>query len=108
MLVSLIHAHYDRDHLESVKKEMEKMGAPKIKAIYVECHDIVMALEGCHRIRACKELGLVPEFDFLDYDTVCNLDVTDKSLGLDVDMPGTTIENLVDDCHRRELIAFID
>jgi hypothetical protein len=67
MKVALVHDHYDAAHLEAVKAEMATMGAPVIKAVYMECYDLYAALEGCHRIRAAKELGLVPIIDEVEY-----------------------------------------
>lgn len=68
MIIHLLHNHYDKEHLEEVKKEMLKRGAPTIKAYKVE-NGFYMAIEGCHRLRACKELGLTPKIDILtDYN----------------------------------------
>lgn len=50
----------DPAHLESVKADMIKMGAPTIHV--VDCGDYLMALEGSHRLIAAEELGIAPEF----------------------------------------------
>ena len=104
--IALVHNHYDQEHLAEVKAAMLELGAPKIKAIWMECYNMYAALEGCHRIRAAKELGLIPEIVELDYNDVCDLDVTDPMLGLDLDNPGSTVAWLVDDCYRRVCIDF--
>lgn len=106
MNIALVHKHYNKDHLEAVKKEMVVLGAPKIKAIWMECYGHFAALEGCHRIRAAKDLGLTPEIIELDYDDVAELDLTDESLGLDLDNPGSTVAWLIDDSHKSAIIEF--
>ncbi|HOV70373.1 MAG TPA: hypothetical protein PLZ84_08635 [Clostridia bacterium] len=58
--IALMHAEYDKKHLEEVKKIMEVKGAPTIRAIWSDMYGIWLAIEGCHRIRAAKELGLTP------------------------------------------------
>jgi hypothetical protein len=106
MEISLIHDHYNDDHLAEVMAEMTTLGAPTIRAIWMACYDMWAALEGCHRIRAAEKLGLVPVIDPIDYDDVCDMDCTDGALGLDLDNPGTPVADLVDDCYRRTVIAF--
>lgn len=61
MRIALVHDHYDVEHLAEVIEQMKTLGAPKIHAVWMECYGHYAALEGCHRIRAAKELGLVPE-----------------------------------------------
>lgn len=56
--IRLMHSHYDPEHLDEVKTEMLKLGAPSIRAIWSEAHGMWYAVEGCHRIRAAKELGI--------------------------------------------------
>lgn len=71
MDIALYHSHYNQDHLDTVKAEMDKLGTPTIKAIWSDCYKMWMAVEGCHRIRAAKELGLIPEIDDIsDQETV--------------------------------------
>ena len=67
MRIALVHNHYDKSHLEAVKKEMVKKGAPVIHAVWMECFGHWQALEGCHRLRAAKELGLTPEIEEVEY-----------------------------------------
>jgi hypothetical protein len=69
----------------------------------MECYDMYAALEGCHRIRAAKELGLIPEIEEVEYSET--MSVKDPSLNLDLDND-YTIAELVDDCHRRTVIDF--
>ena len=61
MQIALLHKHYNEQHLAEVKAEMEKRGTPTLRAIWSEVYGMWMAVEGCHRIRAAKELGLTPE-----------------------------------------------
>lgn len=58
--IALYHKQYDPKHLEEVKSEMLKLGAPEIRAIWSEVYGVWMAVEGCHRLRAAHELGLTP------------------------------------------------
>lgn len=80
MQIALIHNHYDKAHLEAVKAEMAVLGAPAIKAVWMECWGVWAALEGCHRIRAAADLGLTVEIDAVEYSE----DVTSEDLGLDL------------------------
>ena len=67
MRVALLHNHYDEEHLAQVMEEMKQLGAPKIHAVWMDCYGHWVALEGCHRIRAAKELGLTPEIIEVEY-----------------------------------------
>ena len=67
MKIALVHKHFNADHLNDVKNEMMEMGAPVIRAVWMECYQMYAALEGCHRIRAAKELGLIPIIDEVEY-----------------------------------------
>lgn|SRR5574344_749998 len=103
MYIALAHKQYDEDHLEEVKKEMLEKGAPVIRAVYVECYDCYVALEGCHRIRAAKELGLTPVIDELDYDDIKDLPMNSDGFDFDND---DTFESFLDTAHRRTMIQF--
>jgi uncharacterized ParB-like nuclease family protein len=96
MNIALVHSHYDADHLEAVKAEMVTLGAPVIKAVYMECYDLYAALEGCHRIRAAQELGLTPVIKEVEYSN----DLVD---GMDGDW---TISEIADNCHKSTIISF--
>ena len=110
MLVSLVHDFFEPAHLEQVKKEMLELGAPTIRVI--DCCDYYSAVEGCHRLRAAKALGLVPKFVVIDIDD-------DLSNGLDSlmsEIPGLDLDNgddstvdwFLSDATRRALIEFIE
>lgn len=60
MTIALYHKHYDENHLAEVKEIMKVKGAPVIRAIWSDIYGMWMAIEGCHRIRAAKELGIIP------------------------------------------------
>jgi hypothetical protein len=60
MTFALVHKEFDEDHLEEVKEIMKRKGAPVIRCIWSEVYGLWLAIEGCHRIRAAKELGLIP------------------------------------------------
>lgn len=92
MSIALFHSHFDQEHLDSVKNEMIKMGAPKIRAIWSESYDMWLAVEGCHRIRAAQELGLTPIIiDITNNKTV--------SYQLDGETVRTTVARLSEDLH---------
>ncbi len=91
MKIALVHNHYDNEHLAEVIEEMKTLGAPTIKAVWMECYGHWAALEGCHRIRAAKEMGLTPEIEEVEYsDDHCDVDgmtvaeVADRSRESDV------------------------
>lgn len=60
------------ERLETVKAEMETMGAPTIRV--VDCGDHYMALEGSHRLAAAHALSLTPELVIFAQDDM--LDIT--------------------------------
>lgn len=60
------------EKLETVKREMETLGAPTIRV--VNCGDHYMALEGSHRLAAAHALGLEPELVVFEQDEM--LDIT--------------------------------
>lgn len=96
------HAYFDAEHLERVKDEMAVLGAPRIKAVWVESHGAWVALEGCHRIRAAAALGLVPEIDEVEWsDTMTTDDVVPGSFD-----DTWTVAEICDDAHRRPIISF--
>ena len=103
MDIILYHKHYDKNHLASVKNEMETLGAPEIKAIWSEVYGAWLAIEGCHRIRAAKELGITPTIiDVSDLETVAvQIDGED----VNVTVPELAIE-LTDDAYKSEMISF--
>lgn len=101
MKIALLHGHYNEQHLEDVKKEMLTLGAPKIHAVWMECYDMYAALEGCHRIRAAKELGLTPVIIDVEYsDEMCS--TIDGYDGEEDYM----ISEICDDCYKSTVIEF--
>ena len=103
MKIALVHKHYDRQHLNDVKREMAELGAPTIKAVWMDCYDCYAALEGCHRIRAAKDLGLTPVIDEIEY--------SDKKIS---EIFGTSFEDdypvskICDAANRSEIIDFLE
>lgn len=61
----------DPAKLASVIKEMQIMGAPKVRV--VDCGDYYMALEGSHRVAAAAALGLTPDLVIFAQDQVINI-----------------------------------
>lgn len=82
----------DPKHLEEVKAEMGRLGAPTVTAVYVEGIGAYVALEGSHRVAAAFELGLVPRIRELRYSDVVGedgedlLDPSSWRYGLDLDV----------------------
>jgi hypothetical protein len=96
MKIALVHNHYDEAHLAAVIEEMKTLGAPVIKAVWMECYDHWAALEGCHRIRAAAALGLTPEIDEVEYsDAPCDVD-------------GMTVADVADRSRESEVVKFED
>lgn len=90
MKLVLLHNHYDQNHLNSVIEEMKVLGAPTIRCYDLGFDGLVQAIEGCHRLRACEVLGITPELDFVDGDTLLS------DIDLDVDSDAETIDELGD------------
>jgi hypothetical protein len=107
MRVTLLHDHYDTDHLADVVTEMRSLGAPTIKAIWDEGNGCWIALEGCHRLRAASELGLTPEIDAVEYGNGSAMWSTvvclDDGLG---ERDDRTLEDIVNDAWRRKDLVF--
>jgi hypothetical protein len=96
MTIALVHKHYDDAHLEEVKAEMANLGAPVIKAVWMECYGLYAALEGCHRIRAAKDLGLTPIIDEVEYSN-------ELADGMDGEW---TVSEIADDAYKAVKIEF--
>jgi hypothetical protein len=96
MKIALVHNHYDPDHLAEVIEEMKTLGAPVIKAVWMEVYNHWAALEGCHRIRAAKALGLVPEIEEVEYS-----DELVEGMQDDV-----TVEQIADSSRESEVVEF--
>lgn len=89
--VTLLHNHFEQAHLNAVVEEMKIMGSPTIRCYDLGFDDLVQAIEGCHRLRACEVLGITPDIEIVDADTL----ISDLE-GLDVDWSEDTIESLGD------------
>jgi len=98
MKIALVHNHYDEAHLAAVIEEMKTLGAPVIKAVWMECYGHYAALEGCHRIRAAKALGLVPEIEDVEYSDELVEGMQDNM----------TIAQVADSSNESEVISFED
>ena len=103
MSIALYHKHYNAEHLEVVKKEMEVMGAPEIRAIWSEMYGLWMAVEGCHRIRAAKELGLEPVIIDISEDETAMIQYDGDDIEVDV---ADLAEELTDNACKTEIINF--
>jgi len=100
MRIALLHNHYDKAHLKTVKEQMKILGAPNIHAVWMECYGHWAALEGCHRIRAAYELGLTPNIIEVEYSD----DMISSIFGeLEDDYP---ISEICDDSYKSTIIEF--
>ncbi len=103
MNLILPHSYFDQKHLEEVISEMKTKGAPIIKAVDTG-EGVWVALEGSHRIRAAKELGLIPVIDEIEYS---------EELTTDDVIPGQyqdnwTIAEIVEKAYQSEIVEFED
>jgi hypothetical protein len=64
----------EENHLDAVTQEMERLGAPTLKAVWLDGYQAWMALEGSHRIAAAQALGLTPEIEEVEYDPEATTD----------------------------------
>lgn len=103
MEIILTHKHFEQSHLEEVKNTMTTMGAPKIKAIWSEIYGAWLAVEGCHRIRAAKELNLIPEIiDISEDETVImQIDGEDEEVNV-----SDLLEELTENAPKTDYISF--
>ena len=101
MKIALVHSHYDGEKLQRVIKEMEVLGTPEIHAVWMEVYDHWVALEGCHRIRAAKELGLIPEIIEVEYSD----EMASSALGYDGD-EDYPISEICDDSNNAVVVEF--
>lgn len=101
--IVLLHNHYDQEHLEEVKKEMLKRGAPKIRAIWNEAQGVWMAVEGCHRLRAAKDLGLTPIIKDVTNNKYITIQVDEENKKVNV---SEFAEELTDMCYKLTILDF--
>ena len=100
MTIILVHNDYDEQHLIEVKDKMQTLGATKIHAVWEDCYCTWQALEGCHRIRAAKELGLTPIIIPVEWSET-------RQVAEFVDFDNdSTIEELCDRCYNCVQIDF--
>ena len=97
MKVALLHKHYDANKLATVTAEMQTIGTPTIKAVWMPNWDMWVALEGCHRLRAAHALGLTPEIDEVEYSD----DMTAMDAGEEL-----AISAICDDANRSFVLTF--
>ena len=102
MNMILFHNDYDKEHLEEVKSEMKVLGAPTIKAVYDECYGTWFAVEGCHRIRAAKELGLTPIIEDVTNQETVAMQLNDET----VEMEMAELLEILERCINNTSISF--
>lgn len=100
MRIVLAHDHFDAAHLAAVQAQMTEIGAPTIKAVWMEGNGEWMALEGCHRLRAALALGITPEIDPIEWSE----DVTTEDIGTDHQDVWTIAELCEHNIHNQTLV----
>ena len=103
MEITLYHKHYNEQHLDKVKSEMQALGTPTIRCIWSETYNMWMAVEGCHRLRAAKTLGLTPIIQDITNDeaAIIQIDEIDTEVGV-----ADLAAELTDDVWQAEIIRF--
>lgn len=101
MKIALPHKHNWDSHTDKVKQEMLTLGTPTIKAVWMECYNMFVALEGCNRLKAAKELGIDPIIEEVKY----------SDLSTDIVVPGSfqddfLVSDICDRAHKNEVIEF--
>ena len=103
MDIVLFHGHYDPDHLKAVCNEMRTLGAPTIRAAYNVTHNVWMAVEGCHRVRAAHALGLTPTIIDIGGEEVITIQSDDDDVEVTV---ADLVAELYDQAHRMPIFRF--
>lgn len=103
--IALYHKSYNQEHLDEVKAEMETLGAPTIKAIWSECYGLWLAIEGCHRIRAAKELGLTVTIEDVSEDETALVQVDGEEIEMAI---ADLTQELTDSASRTLVVTFED
>lgn len=105
MEIALYHKHFDQEWLEKVKTQMLELGAPEIKCIWSETYGMWLAIEGCHRLRAAKELGITPIIIDITNDekTIQQIDEIDTVVNV-----AELAQELNDDAWMTEFLSFDD
>ena len=60
MIVCPLHWYWSPTHLDEVKRDMERLGAPRLRGYLDPVSGAFMLREGTHRIRAAQALGIAP------------------------------------------------
>ncbi len=105
MEIALFHKHFDEEWLTHVKTQMLELGAPEIKCIWSEIYGMWLAIEGCHRLRAAKELGITPIIIDITNDetTIQQIDGIDTVVNV-----AELAQELNDDAWKSEILSFDD
>jgi len=90
----------NKNHLAEVKKEMEKLGSPVIKAVAAPQWGAWVAIEGSHRVAAAAQLGLPVIIEEVEYSETAML--SDYGCG---DEDDYTIADIVDSAYERGHLA---
>lgn len=105
MNIALYHSYYNNKHLSDVQTEMTKRGAPVIRAIWSECYGMWLAIEGCHRLRAAQNLGLMPIIKDVSSQKTVTYQMDGRSVRVQM---ADLIEELQDNAPRTTILTFED
>lgn len=67
----------DGERLAEVRAEMQRLGAPELRALWHEGYGVWLAIEGSHRLAIAAELGLTPVIVPVNWDTQIEHDFED-------------------------------
>jgi hypothetical protein len=102
MLIATLNA-VDPERLAAVIVEMESLGAPTIRAVWMDIYGHWAALEGSHRTVAASQLGLTPIIQEVEYRD----DLTLTDLGCDWHGDELTIAQIADESYwMGEIVEF--
>ena len=101
--IALLHKHYDEQHLEEVKTEMASLGAPVIRCIWSELNNMWMAVEGSHRIRAAKDLDLMPIITDITNQKYAVVQIDNENIKINVKKYASELQ---DDLYQTDYIDF--
>lgn len=103
MEIILTHKHFEQSHLEEVKNIMEIKGTPSIRAIWSEVYGAWLAVEGCHRVRAALELGLIPEIIDISENETAIIQCDGEEIEVNI---LEYAEELTDNAPKSEILSF--
>lgn len=94
MLIATLN-EVETGRLAAVKAEMISLGAPQIRAVWMDNYGHWAALEGSHRIVAASQLGLIPIIQEVEYSD----DLSLEDIGCDWHGDDLSIAQIADESY---------